>query len=1060
MPFIHLHTHSNYSLLQGLSSLGDLVKCAKKGKMKALALTDHGNLYGAIPFYNKCKEAEIKPIIGVDFYLAEQDLSKKEPDPDNKTLRLVLLAKNLTGYKNLIKLVTIGHLEGFYYRPRIDKEVLKKHSDGLIALSGDLQGEIPKALWNEDTEKAKLLVDEYKKIFGEENFYIEIMHHPTLERHDEITKELIKLAKDTKTPLVAGHGSYYIDKEDKDAHRTLLAVQSSNNLDDDARYFGSEEDFSFIDNKTATELFKETPEAIKNTEKIAEMCNLEFENPEWTFPDIEIPAGTTAEDLLKKYVYDGIEDRGLTKTKEVVERIEYELSVINGKGFAPYYLVVADLMYHARKNKILNTVRGSGAGSLVSYLVKITNVDPLEYGLPFERFLNPERPSAPDFDMDFADNRRDEMLTYAKEKYGEDKVAQIGTFGTMLARGVVRDVARALGFPYGAGDKIAKMIPFGAQGFPMTIDKAMGLTPELKESYEKERDTKEIIDMAKKLEGSPRHCSVHAAGVVIAPFPLTDAVPLQHEPKGEKIITQYDMHIIEEIGLLKFDFLGIRNLAILERAVTLVKRIKGIAIDMENIPLDDKKTFEMLGRGETIGLFQLNGQAMTRFLKDLKPTAIYDINAMVALFRPGPMKNIPEYIARKHGLSKITYYHPKMKEFLSKSYGILVYQDDLLSTALELAGYTWKTVDKFRKAIGKKIPTEMKKQHKIFVDGCMEHSQMSKKEAEGLWDLFEPFQGYGFNKAHAACYGRVAYQTSYMKANFPVEYMTAVLTAESGDVDEIARIVSECKRMELEVLPPDINESFGDFTALPGKDGQPDKIRFGLHTIKNLGEEISNVIVKERKDHGPYKNLSNFLDRVTHQNLNRRSLEALIKSGAMDSFGNRGQMLASIDDILSYSKENQQQGKDQTSIFGLISEDMPAPALKLKEVDPVPLEELLGWEKELLGLYISGHPLEKFRERFKDKKDIVAHKALRNGESALLGGIITEIRVINTKKGERMAFVKLADFNDNIEMVVFPGAFESYREILVADNCVAIQGKISHRNDTPSIIADRIKLLE
>ena len=1060
MSFVHLHTHSNYSLLQGLSKIDDLVEKAKKEGMGALALTDHGNLYGTIPFYKKCKKEGIKPIIGVDFYLAEKARAIKEPDPENRTMRLVLLAKNKEGYKNLIKLSTIGHLEGFYYRPRIDKESLRKYSAGLIALSGDIQGEIPRALWNKDTEKARALVVEYKNIFGAENFYIEIMHHPNIERHDEIMEGLVALARETKTPIVATQGSYYIDAADKDAHRTLLAIQANNHLGEEARYFSSEEDFSFIDEKTAREYFKSTPDAIDNTVKIAEACDVSLESDGWIFPNIETKDGKSHYEKLREYAHNGLRDRGLEKTKDVVARLEFELETIKNKGFAPYFLVVADLLYYARKKGILTTIRGSVAGSLVTYLIKITNVNPLEYGLPFERFLNPARPSAPDIDMDFADDRRDEMIAYAKEKYGADKVAQIGTFGTMLARGVVRDVARALGYPYGTGDRIAKVIPFGSQGFPMTIDKAMKMTPELREAYEKERDTKEIIDMARKLEGGARHASVHAAGVVIAPVPLVELVPLQREPKGDNIITQYDMYAIEDIGLLKFDFLGIRNLSILEKAVTLVKKTKNVSIDIDNISLDDKKTFEMLGRGETMGLFQLNGAAMTKFLKDLKPNTIHDINAMVALYRPGPMKNIPEYIARKHGEKPVTYYHPKMKNFLSRSYGILVYQDDLLSTALEIAGYDWGSVDKFRKAVGKKIPEEMAKQHKIFVEGCIKHSGMKEPAAEGLWNLFEPFQGYGFNKAHAACYGKVAYQTAYMKANYPTEYMTAVLTAESGDTEEIARVVAEAKRMGIEVLPPDVNESFGGFTAIigSGDSDKKDSIRFGLYTIKNLGAEIADHIVREREARGLFKSFSDLLDRVTHHNLNRRSLEALIKPGALDSLGERGQMLANIENALLYIRENTRKGKDQSSLFGLMEEGS-APAFRLKDAEPALLEEKLKWEKEFLGLYVSGHPLEKHRKRFEGKKTIRDHKALPAGNSALLGGIIDDIRVVTTKRNERMAFVKLSDFDDSIELVFFPSAYEKYRDVLRADNCIAVEGRVSHRNDTPSVVGEKLKLL-
>lgn len=1061
MSFVHLHTHSHYSLLQGLSKIDVLVEKAKKDKMPALALTDHGNLYGAVKFYKACKKADIKPIIGADLYIAENSMKDTQPGSTNRTFHLVVLAENFVGYKNLIKIITESHLEGFYNRPRADKALLRKYHEGLIALSGDIQGEIPRALWGNDKEKAHKLVEEYKSIFGDDNFFIEISHHPNLERHDEIMSGLVEIARETKTPLVAAQGSYYPNPEDKEAHRTLLGIQSTHATSESSRFFTAEEDFSFINTKTATEYFKGNKEALENTIKIADRCHVDIEPPGWIFPLVEIPEGMTADEKLREYAYNGLRDRGMNETKEVIDRIEYELDTIKQKGFAPYFLVVADLLYYARKHNILTTIRGSVAGSLVTYLTKITTVDPLEYRLPFERFLNPERPSAPDIDMDFADDRRDEVIEYAKQKYGADKVAQIGTFGTMLARGVVRDTARALGYPYGAGDRIAKMIPFGSQGFPMTIEKAMEIEPDLKENYENDTETKEIIDMARKIEGNARHCSVHAAGVVMAPDPLTEHVPLQREQKGGKIITQFDMHDVEEVGLIKFDFLGIRNLSILAHAVEIVEKTTDKKVDIENVPLDDKKTFEMLARGETMGLFQLNGAAMTRFLIDLKPTTIHDINAMIALYRPGPMKNIPDYIARKHGKQAITYYHPKMKNFLERSYGILVYQDDLLSTALELAGYTWETVDKFRKAVGKKIPEEMAKQHKIFVEGCQKHSGMTKQEAEGLWDLFEPFQGYGFNKAHAASYGKVAYQTAYMKANFPSEYMTAVLTAESGDVEEIARIVAECRRMELEVLPPDVNESFGGFTVLkdPSGDISKDKIRFGLYTIKNLGEEISNVIVRERKKNGPYKSYQDFLDRVRHQNLNKRSLEALIKSGALDKLGERGQMLANLESVLSYTRSGLKQQEDQDSLFGLMEDTSTLPTLRLEDAEPATLEDKLTWEKELLGLYLSGHPLDKHKKRFEGKKTIKDYMALPSGVTALCGGIIDEVRTVITKKGERMAFVKVSDFDTSIEVVFFPSSYQKFKEHLVPDLCVAIKGRISNRNQEKSMIGEAIKPL-
>jgi DNA polymerase-3 subunit alpha len=726
--------------------------------------------------------------------------------------------------------------------------------------------------------------------------------------------------------------------------------------------------------------------------------------------------------------------------------------------------VVGDLLRHAKENGILTMVRGSVAGSMVNYLIGITNVNPIEYKLPFERFLNPFRPSPPDIDMDYADNRREEMVEYAKLKYGEDRVAQIGTFGTMMARGAVRDVARALAHPYTIGDRISKMIPMGSQGMPMTIDHAMELVPELKEAYEKEADTKEIIDLAKKLEGCVRHISVHAAGVVISPKPIYEYSPTQFDPKGGKIITQYDMYSIEEAGLLKFDFLGIRNLSILSDSISLVKKFYNVVVDLDTIPLDDKKTFSLLARGQTEGLFQLNGAGMTRYLKELKPTSIHDINAMVALYRPGPMESIPEYIKRKHNPQLVKYLDPRMKKFLTESYGLIVYQDDLLFCALEMAGYNWEEADKFRKAVGKKIPAEMAAQYKKFTKGIIDNGQ-TPAFAEKLWKLFEPFQAYGFNKAHAASYGKVAYQTAYMKANFPVEYMTAILTAESGDVEKISEIIDECKKMEIPVLPPNVNESFGGFTCLPENLDEPisnknvsTKIRFGLYTIKNMGTDISDAVISERKLHGKYKSISDFLDRIKHKNLNKKSMEAMIKSGAMDEFADRGILLSNLEDMLAYNKELSKQDQNQISLFGG-TEETKAPGFKLKNGTNVGQAEKLIWEKELLGLYISGHPLDRIRDKI-EKRDMNIKKIkeeIGNGMPITIAGIIETVRQVITKNNDRMAFIKISDFTDSIEAVVFPKIFASAIETFVPEKCIALTGKVSLRNGEKSIIIEGVK---
>ncbi|MBI3888671.1 DNA polymerase III subunit alpha [Candidatus Nomurabacteria bacterium] len=1064
--FIHLHTHSHYSLLDGLSKLEDLVDLAKKRGMPAMAITDHGNMYGAIEFYKLAKKAGIKPIVGVEAYMtAGSRLDRAaEKGGTKRYYHLTLLAKNLQGYKNLMKLVTIANLEGYYYKPRMDKEILKKYSEGIVALSGCLGGELSQSVVHNDLEKANKLILEYQNIFGKENYFIEIQCHPSVEDDKRVRETLVDLAKKHDIMVVATQDSHYPCSEDHNAHHTLLQINTQGDTKENSKFEFSSDDFSFMNTKQALEVFKDFPEAITNTMKIADMCDLKLELGQWVFPDFKLDSDLTYDEKLRDLAYDGFARIGLERTPEIVERVEYELKVIMDKGYSPYFLVVGDLLRHAKENGILSAIRGSVAGSMVTYLLGITNINPIEYKLPFERFLNPFRPSPPDIDMDYADNRRDDMIEYVKQKYGADKVAQIGTFGTMMARGAVRDVARALAHPYTIGDRISKMIPMGSQGMPMTIDHAMEIVPELKAAYKTEKDTKEIIDLAKKLEGCVRHISVHAAGVVIAPKPIYEYMPTQLDPKGGKIITQYDMYSAEEAGLLKFDFLGIRNLAILADAISLVKKFYKVEVDLEKIPLNDKKTFALLSSGQTEGLFQLNGSGMTRYLKELKPTSIHDINAMVALYRPGPMESIPEYIKRKHNPRLVKYLDPRMKKFLTESHGLIVYQDDLLFCAIELAGYNWEEADKFRKAVGKKIPAEMAAQREKFTKGIISNGQ-TPEFAEKLWKLFEPFQAYGFNKAHAASYGRVAYETAYMKANYPVEYMAAILTAESGDVEKIAEIIEECKNMKIPVLPPHINESFGGFTCLSDKTGlnvdsenRSDKIRFGLYTIKNLGTDISDSIIAERKENEKFTSITNFLDRIKHKNLNKKSMEALIKSGCMDDWGDRGVFLVNLESMLAYNHEGNKQNENQVSLFGGATE-IKAPEFKMQPAEnALPAEKLL-WEKELLGLYISGHPLDRLRDKL-EKRDINIKKIkadLGNGIPVTIAGIIESCRQVVTKNNERMAFLKIADLTDSIEAVCFPSIFKECIDILVAEKCIALSGKISNRNGEKSIIIEAVK---
>jgi DNA polymerase-3 subunit alpha len=804
-------------------------------------------------------------------------------------------------------------------------------------------------------------------------------------------------------------------------------------------------------------LFSDLPDAIENTVKIANECNIQIliGQEAWVFPNYIIESGRTPDDELNYRAWEGVTWRGLDPDDEVIKkRLTLELDVIKMKGYATYFLAVGDLLREARERGIYTTIRGSVAGSLTTYVLGITNVDPIEYKLPFERFLNPERPSAPDIDMDYADNRRDEIIAYAKEKYGDDKVAQIGTFGTMMARAAVRDVARALGHAYSTGDTIAKLIPMGSQGFPMTITKALEIEPDLAELYQKDAESREIIDLAKQIEGRVRHLGVHAAGVVISPIPLNQYVPIQIDPKTGKTITQYEMKSVGEdgIGLLKFDFLGIKNLAILADAVKRVKKIHGVEIDIENIPLDDEKTFAMLARGETMGLFQLNGSGMTAFLKQLRPSTIHDINAMVALYRPGPMEMIPTYIERKHDPSLVTYLDPRLGEILDRSYGVITYQDDVMMTAIKLAGYSWLDADKLRKAMGKKIPEVMAAEKEKLFKGFIKHG-MTEAKAEQLWKLIEPFAAYGFNKAHAASYGRVAYQTAYMKANFPVEYMSAVLTADSGDTEKISEIIHECVRMGITVLPPDINESFTDFSVVPDKN----TIRFGLSTIKNFGEGIAEFIIDERKRKGLFVSMQDFLTRIHDRGLNRKSMEALICAGAFDSFGSRSEFYGNLDSLLAYNREHMTSKETgQDSLFGGFTE---VSGLILKPAEKISVGQKLLWEKELLGVYVSGHPLDVVKDEVDKRPRIAQVKKGYKGTTVVTTGMVESVKELLTKKGDRMAFVKLIDQEDSIEMVAFPETYHDNRELLLPGTCVAIKGKLNIRNDEPSILIDKVKVL-
>ncbi len=1064
--FVHLHNHTEYSLLDGLSKIKPMVDYVKELGMKSIAITDHGNMYGTIKFYKACIEAGVKPIIGCEIYVAKRSLKDKEAEYDKEYNHLILLAENEIGYKNLMKIVTVSNLEGFYYKPRTDLVLLRKYHEGLICLSACVNGYVSEPLMRDNDALAEERAVKLSEIFGKNNFFLELQRHINVPPQENVNKRLIRLSKKLGLPLVATNDNHYTKKDDAEAQEVLLCVQTQNTINDKNRKLSmiDSPDF-YIKSPTEMEkLFADIPEAISNAADIGERCNLEIKLGKWIMPIFDVPDGTTTAGYLRELVNEGLKTRYEKITPEITERVDYELSIITGKKYETYFLVVADFVNWASKRGIMvGPGRGSAAGSVVSYALRITDVDPFFFKLPFERFLNPDRPSAPDIDLDFADTRRDEVIAYVTEKYGREKVAQIITFGTMEARGSVRDVGRALGMPYAAPDRISKMIPPGWQGHAMTIDGALSQSPDLKRAYDSEPETKRLLDLAKKLEGVSRHASVHAAGVVIADRELTEYVPLQRETNGEKVVTQYDMYNVGEdgVGLLKMDFLGLRNLTIIEETIKFIRINQNIDIDFTQVDLTDKKTYELLSLGETTGIFQLESPGMRRYIKELKPTSIFDLQAMVALYRPGPMSAIPEFIKRKHNPKLITYPDPRLKEILAQSYGVLTYQDDVLLTVMALAGYSWLEVDKFRKAMGKKIPAEMKKQQELFVKGCVANGLTAKK-AEEFFVTIAPFAGYGFNKAHAACYATIAFRTAYLKANFPVEFMTALMTAESrgstGPVknEKIAQAVLECKRINISVLPPDINKSGQDFTIEDNN-----MVRFGLSAIKNVGAAAIETIFNARADR-PFVSLQDFCMRVNLSTVNKKTLESLIKAGAMDSFGKRAALLISLTEHTSKAQQVKKQATDgQTSLFDSDSENSDAkPDTTLSDIDDFTPDEKLSFEKEFLGFYLSSHP---HLDLLSNLNLVVTHSidALdeeKEDTKIKVAGIIENSKRIFTKKsGAEMAFITLGDEKGiNVEVVIFPKVFENYKHLLFNDNVVVIDGKLDSKDDRPVIIADTI----
>lgn len=1043
MEFVHLHVHSHYSLLDGLPLIPNLVKAAKGFNMPAVALTDHGVMYGAIDFYRTCVKNEVKPIVGCELYLAEGSRHSKTI-AEEKPYHLTVLAKNLTGYRNLMKLVSLAHMEGFYYKPRVDWELLEQYHDGLIVLSGCLNGEIPRTIIRQP-EKGKGLVEKYLKTFGEGNFYLELQHHPEIGDQNIANQRLITLSKELSVPVVATNDAHYLKPEDAEVQDVMICIQTKKQQSDTNRMSMLGSDFSFRSPEQMAEEFSHIPEAISNTIEIANKCDLQLEFGKTLLPKFEVPAGTTDMQFLRNLCEEGIGKRYEEVTPEIRQRLEYELSVIEKTGFASYFLIVQDFVNWAKNNGVVvGPGRGSAAGSLVSYVINITDVDPIKFDLMFERFLNPDRISMPDIDMDFADIRRNDVLEYVSEKYGRDHVAQIITFGTMAARVGVRDVGRVLGLPYSYGDKIAKLIPMFT-----TLDQALEQVEELKQMYDSDPRAMNLINIAKKMEGVARHHSTHACGVLITPSPVVDHAPIQYASTSDNsVISQYSLHPVEDLGLLKMDFLGLKNLTIIEKALEIIEKTTGTFVDLNVIPLDDEKTYKLLQRGETTGVFQLESSGMRRYLVQLRPSNIEDVIVMISLYRPGPMELIPDYIEGKHGRKTITYLHPKLEPVLKKTFGIAVYQEQIMQISRELAGFTFGEADVLRKAVGKKNKVLLDEQESKMING-MVANDVPKDVAQKIWEYILPFARYGFNRAHAASYAMISYRTAYLKANYPAQFMASLMTADLDNLDKIAREIHECEKMGIKVLPPDVNESFSTFAYIPNAE-QP-TIRFGLQAIKNVGEHIASEIIHERKKNGPYADLTDLLKRVTDKDMNKKSLDSLIKAGALDRFGERGQLLANLDRLLHFSKQ-QQITTNQSSLFGAVNT-----SLRLDEAPRAGKEQKLIWEKELMGVYISDHPLSGFSHLLpKDVKTCRVAGHLSDGERVKVFGVITKIDKIITKKGQPMVFVSLEDESGGMELIVFSDVLEKFKDLIAENNIIVAQGKISTKDETAKIICETI----
>ncbi len=1068
--YVHLHNHTHYSLLDGLQKIEPMLDAVHDMGMSAVAMTDHGTLSGVVEFYKAAKSRGIKPIIGIETYVAARKHTDREPGKDKSNYHLVLLAMNNVGYKNLMRLSTTANLQGFYYKPRIDHELLEKYNKGLIVLSACMGGEVADALRQGQYAAAKETALWYKKIFGD-RYYIELQDHghpkhpAKWDEQVSVNKELRKLAQELDIKLVVTCDAHYLRHTDQEAHEVLLCVQTGSFLDEDKRMSLKEFELHVTDpNELIGRWANDDASVLTNTAEIAKRCNVELELGKILIPKFPLPAGQTEKEALERDVYQGLAWRyssitelnakkmSIAAVKKILPdpvaiRTVYELGVIDQMGFNGYFLIIADFIgWGKREGIVFGPGRGSAAGSIISYALKITELDPLAYDLLFERFLNPDRISMPDIDIDIQDTRRNEVIQYCVQKYGSDRVANIVTFGRMAARNAVRDVARVLRVPYSEADRLSKMIPPPIQGRHILLKTSLENNPELKHENETNEQSRRIFELAVKLEGTIRSHGVHAAGVVIAPSDIVEYAPLEMAQKGV-IATQYAMGPVEELGLLKMDFLGLSNLTIIKNTLRIIKKVKDIDIDINTIPLDNLVTYELLQRGETTGVFQLESAGMKRYLKELKPTVFDDIIAMVALYRPGPMQFIDDFIARKHGTKKIEYMHEAMTPALKNTYGVLVYQEQVMQISKDLSGFTGGQADTLRKAIGKKQVEVMNKMKKEFIAGAISKSNANPVMMEKFWKQLEDFAAYCFNKSHAACYAMIAYQTAYLKAHYPNEFMAALMTSDFDDLDRLAIEISECTSMGIKVLPPDVNESFLEFGVVPGEP----KIRFGMNAIKNVGTAAVDEIVRVRGANGPFKNLEDFFSTVNSRTVNRKAIESLIKSGAFDRFEERGVLLHNIETLLAYGVKKQKEvASGQTDLFGnaVVDKQNYGPQLVLtKGSGGYSLRDYLQWERELLGLYLLQHPLESFKDLF-DEQTMPINKlsADMDGKRVVIGGAVESSRIITTKNGQAMAFVKLSSLHGDIEIILFPSVLQQTIDLWTADAIVIVKGKVSSKD--------------